>query len=95
MTFVSGASSSLRKNIKAIKSLIPDELGSSSSPRSDYDKCFDALIQKAYTEGFKKAHRTLRECVKGVPKKLKITAKTPAAAGRQKFEILSKIREEK
>jgi hypothetical protein len=96
MTFVSGASNSLKKNIKFFKSLITEELGSTSSPRADYDEYLNALIKKAYTEGFKKAHRTLRSDVnvKGVPKKLAIDAKTPGADAQQKFRINSKIKED-
>jgi len=93
MTFVSGASSSLRKNIKRIKQLIADDIGASASPRHDYDGHFDALIKKAYSEGFKKAHREIFKRLK-VPKKLKSTAKTPASEGKQEFEIVSRIKKD-
>lgn len=97
MSFVEGASSSLRKNIKRMKRLITEDIGTSPSPRLDYNIHLNALIKKAYSEGFKKAHIVLHEKFRddgSFPIEVKHPAKTPASKGKQKFKISSKIKED-
>ncbi len=96
MSEVAGASKSMRSSIKIIKSITSVDHVASASPRADYDAHLDALIKKAYVEGFKKAHRLLRENHNNgskVRKHLRHSASIPAVDGKQKFNILSKIKE--
>jgi hypothetical protein len=93
MSHVAGASKALRKNIKRIRKLISDDLGSTPSPRSDYDDHFKALIREAYRRGFEKAHQILfdLEETQGVPTEIAFEGKLPAFKGRKKFSFCSKI----
>jgi hypothetical protein len=85
-----GASESLRKNIDRMKRLLDVEVPTSQFPRADFNACFDALIERAYREGFKKAHKEMYSRGK-VPKKLSYKGKIPAWTKKQDVKILSRV----
>lgn len=85
-----GASESLRKNIDRIIRLLDTDIVASDSPRSDFNVCFDALIEKAYREGFQKAHKLIYAEGK-VRRKLPFKGKIPAWKKKQEVSFESKI----
>ena len=92
-----GRCDSLRKNIREMKNAFGVSADSSSSPRKDYDAHLDAVVRKAYVQGFKKAHKLLHaNTTAGEPitTKLAHSAKTPSTSGRQTFSVRSKIKEQ-
>jgi hypothetical protein len=92
MSEILGASKSLRKNIKRIRSLVSKKLRPSKSPRKDYNDHFDALVKEAFKRGFRAAHKQIFNMNPSYPLSLELTfkGKLPAFRGKQKVKFSSR-----